>query len=419
MPYSSSHTSVMPLSETQVEYSVGYGTLKPVLSDPVARITIYADQFKVKPPSRPTATTTKSWKNLFCHLRFKLFFCQPCLMKTENGDMGRFEKEIERNSHATTMLWKVAIFLSVAVAVIAVFRAKPVYEYYEDRTSEWTWDRNVYLPRSGAESNSIETFDNSDTETASGTQIALIAQVTEGLAMKQISEVATRPNRAYVRHWKMDYVQYYAGRVSYSSKSCFDKAFVLQTLAENQIEEAKDPAPHWPHAPRVRYDAVLLLPSDAIVMDMDENIIDVLLPREKLVAIAGWTTSREKFSSNSGVVLFNMRHRHALQVIKLWWDISQEPYKTCGAENGISTLIDAIAAVMDLQKGETLDDLIKSIPEHPSGMLSDHIIKCLPSSVPGSRSEIFLSKLQQSGEVIHQTADSVCYRFYPKCEVVP
>jgi len=147
--------------------------------------------------------------------------------------------------------------------------------------------------------------------------------------------------------------------------------------------------------------------------------VDTLLPSDKLVAIAGWTNSREKFSSISGVVLFNLRHKHAVRVIDLWWTRSQESWETCGAADGISTLIDAIATAMDQQSGETLDNLIEPISEYPNGILGDHVIKCLPASVPGSRSEIFLSNMQQSEEAIHQTADSVCYRFYPKCEVLP
>jgi hypothetical protein len=217
----------------------------------------------------------------------------------------------------------------------------------------------------------------------------------------------------------MDYAEFYAGRPSYSSKSCFDKVFVLQTLAEKQEEEAKEPSSPWPRPSRVRYDSILLLPSDAIVMEMDDNIVDNMLPNDKLVAIAGWKNSHEKLTSSSGVIIFNLEHKYTMQVANLWSKLSEESFVSCGADNGISTLIDAIAIVMDEDLGESLDNLIESITEHPSGALGRQMIKCLPMAVPGARNELLVTNLQQNSETIHQTADSVCYRFYPKCEVVP
>jgi hypothetical protein len=401
----------MLLVDCNVQHSP-YGTLKSMSSSEEC------PNRNPYPSKRSVTATTTLCATLFSQLRIRLFvYCPPST--TPNGDKSQFEKELDRGNHATTLSWKIAFFLSVAFAVIAAFRFKPVYEYYENRTPEWTWDRNVYIPRISSDTTSNENSESGEARATSSSRIALIAQVTEGLAMKHFSDVSARPNRAYARQWKVDYMQYYAGRVSYSPRSCFDKAFVLTTLAEKQTEEAKDPPSLWPHPSRVQYDVVLLLPSDAIVMDMDGDFIDALLPKEKLVAIAGWTNSREKFASISGVVLFNLRHRLAMKVIDLWWTMSQDTCKSCGSDNGISTLIDAIATAMDQRNGETLDLLIEGIPEYSNGTLGDRIIKCLPSSVPGARSEIFLNNMQQSGEIIHQTADSVCYRFYPKCEVVP
>ncbi|KAL3907767.1 MAG: hypothetical protein SGILL_008740, partial [Bacillariaceae sp.] len=324
----------------------------------------------------------------------------------QKDDKTQFVEACEQTHQATTLSWRVATIFSIAFAILAAVRAKPVYRFYEDRMPEWIWDKNVYITRDA-------TADDSP-----GARISLIAQVTENAAMRQFSEVSNRPNRAYARQWQMDYTEYYAGRVSYSSKSCYDKAYVLYTLAEKQRDEAHNPSPRWPHAPRVQYDAIVLLPSDAIITDMDGDIVDTLLPRNKLAAIAGWTSSQEKLRSSTGIILFNLSHKHAMQVVESWWKSSQEPYQKCGAANGISTLIDAIASVMDQEAGETLDDLINPLSEIPNGTVGNRVIKCLPSSVPGARSELFLSNQQQHVETIHQTADSVCYRFWPKCEVV-
>jgi hypothetical protein len=413
VPLSNSPNQML-LNDTNVQHSP-YGALRSISS---FEHSTYPDRNASPGICSKTSTSTLS-AGLFSQLQIRVFVYCP-FSSSPHEDKSQFEKKLDWGNHATTISWRIALFFSVAVFVIGTFRFKPVYENYENRTPEWIWDRHVYMPRRRSDSTSGEKSENDEIVAVSNGRIALIAQLTEGLAMKPFSDVSARPNRAYARQWKVDYVQYFAGRVSYSPKSCFDKALVLKTLAEKQLEEDHDP-PHslWPHPLRVQYDAVLLLPSDAIVMDMDGDIMNVLLPRDKLVAIAGWTNSHEKFASISGVVLFNLRHRHAMEVVDMWWTLSQERRKTCGADNGISTLIDAIAIVMDQWNGETLDHLIEAIPEHSNGTLGDQIIKCLPSSVPGARSEIFLNNMQQSGEIIHQTADSVCYRYYPKCEVVP
>jgi len=385
----------------------------------------YSDRLRNKNNSQSTLSSvrdaiTRIRKRMF---RMSSFVCD-CLNVCNPPEEGgyQFNDAIDRSDHITTVSWKLVTLLSIIVAIIAVVRVKPVYEYYEYRLPEWKWDRNVYIsPSTGSVTPEDQERNNNDSSGgALATQrISLIAQVSEDQSMRQLSDVSSRPNRAYARQWKMDYAEYYAGRVSYSSKSCFDKVTVLQTLAEKQREEARESPPLWPHPPRVQYDSIVLLPSDAIVMNMDENIVDAMLPRDKLVAIAGWKNSQEKMISNSGVILFNLKHKHAWAVASLWWIMSQELYLTCGAGNGVSTLIDAIGSVMDETSGETLDDLIEPIFEHPNGALGNQMIKCLPTLVPGARNEFLLSNLQQSGEAIHQTADSVCYRFYPQCEVIP
>ncbi|KAL3913846.1 MAG: hypothetical protein SGILL_006332 [Bacillariaceae sp.] len=406
VPFGSRLRENRPLA---MKYSTTYGavTIPVSSSDPPPRPSDHDGQ-QGKEKTKPNCN------GVFCRIRNKLFCLQQDRLPKD--DKSRLEEALDQTHRVATISWKIATILSVIVAVIAVFRAKPLYEYYDNRTPEWKWDRNVYISTSSSGSGDRS---GSDTDVPlAGARTSLVVQVTEDMVMRPFGKVSDRPNRAYARQWKLDYVEYYAGRAVYSSKSCFDKTFVLHTLVEKQREDTKDPSSLWPHAPRILYDTIVLIPPDAIITDMDEDIVEALLPRNKLAAIAGWRNSREKFSSSSGIVLFNLAHRHAMKVVDLWWKISQEPYQTCGAANGISALIDAIAVVMDQEKGESLEDLIQPIPDYPNGTVGSHVIKCLPSAVPGARSELFLSNQQQSVETIHQTADSVCYRFYPKCEVV-
>jgi hypothetical protein len=330
--------------------------------------------------------------------------------------------EVNENTPAadTIISWKAVSLISVAIAIISILGGRSCYSYMKEyKTPEWEWDRNVYIPTTSVGAN---TYNTSSSPLLLQTGVSLIAQMAPDKAMKRLTDISSRPNRAYARQWKMDYVKYSAGRRIYSTKSCFDNANILQTIAEKQLDDAREqqqPPSLWPHSPRVQYDSIMLLPSDAIIMNLDQNIVEQMLPQEKLVAISGWVDSKENLVASSGVVAFNLRHKYAAIVANLWWEMTQNSLVTCGATNGVSTLIQAIAIVLD-DSSESLDDLIEPMKEHISGALGEQRpIKCLPSSVPGSRIEILTNSIQESLETLQQTADSVCYRFYPKCEVVP
>jgi hypothetical protein len=317
-----------------------------------------------------------------------------------------------------TISWKVVSLISIAIAVVSILRGRPCHSCIEDRKmQEWEWDRNVYIPTTSV---SADAYNRSTSPQLPQMEVTLIAQVAADKAMKRLSDISSRPNRAYARQWKIDYVKYSAGRRTYSTKSCFDNAYVLQAVAEKQEGDAREQLPPlWPHAPRVHYDSIVLLPPDAIIMDLDQNIVELILPQEKLVAISGWVGSKQILDASSGLVAFNLGHKYAAAVASLWWEMTQDHQVTCGATNGVSTLIQAISIVLD-DASESLDDLIEPMEEQASGALGEQRpIKCLPSSVPGSRIEILTNSLQESTETLQQTADSVCYRFYPKCEVVP
>lgn len=336
---------------------------------------------------------------------------------TNSQDHDVVDDDMQVADTVLTIWWKVASLISIVIAIVSILRGRPCCSYLEDyKTPEWEWDRNVYIPTTSVGANA---YNRSTSPLLPQMRVSLIAQLAADKAMKRLSDISSRPNRAYARQWKMDYVKYSAGRRTYSTKSCFDNANVLHTMAEKQEDDPREQTPLWPHSPRVHYDSIMLLPPDAILMDLDQNIVEQMLPQEKLVAISGWVDSKENLVASSGVVAFNLRHRYAATVATLWREMTQDSLVTCGATNGMSTLIQAIAVVLD-DSSESLDDLIEPMEEHASGALGEQRpIKCLPSSVPGSRIEILSNSIQESTETLQQTADSVCYRFYPKCEVVP
>jgi len=172
----------------------------------------------------------------------------------------------------------------------------------------------------------------------------------------------------------------------------------------------------WAQRPfRVKYDTIVILPPDAIIIELDTDIIGSMLPSDRLVAIAGWDENR-MIDSHSGIVVFNLNHRYSSAVAKLWREYIRPMNETCGANNDLEILISSIYAVMD--RNDSIDDLIAPLSESRNGFTANHLIKSLVPAVPGYRAKYFEKTLVESKTILQQTAASVCYRFYPKCEVV-
>lgn len=320
----------------------------------------------------------------------------------------------------------------------------------------------------------------------------------------------SRPNRAYARQHSYDYVRYSRGSgrgegggfmimnwgrgrhhhhphqssssssnsfykaASVESKACFDKVILLNTILDKQNKDESEEQNHHVVASlfalpaEVQYKAVALLPPDAIITDLDSNLFDLLLPQDKLVAIAGFqkptspqeeldppntytaaggdgrtTTANTISSSKTDILLFNLQHRHANAVAKMWWDLVEPAEVTCGNGNDITLLIDAISFV--LEDGEELSSVIAALEETNDGFVrlghqmnySDQdeggsskttgeellqqqpmIIKGIPPSIPQSRAHMLLSNLDSVRVQLQTTADSVCYRYYPACFLV-
>ena len=379
-----------PLSE--INHRIGESV--PSQQTPIQQRSDYATFPKHK-PQEPLSSSSYAPTSPFCTL---LSTMPSYLCPWRSSSPSNYFYPAKYNTHRSTSLtWKTIIFVSLMFALFA-------YTYqvrYPYMAPEWRWDHNVYIPR------------NEDVQPPH-TRLCLLAQVVSSQPLRELAEISSRPNRAYARQWGMDYAQFDTGRPIYNSKACFDKVFVLNTILDDQNREPIDPLPLWPQAARVRYDSMMLLPSDSIVAELDTDVFDLMLPKDKLVAIAGWDT--KDLNSNSGILLFNLQHKYADTVAKLWWELVLPVQVTCGANNDLEMLISAIAETM--APDEDLDDLIEPLAATSSGYVGDHLIKCITPSVPGSRSAILMDNLPESRASVQETADAVCYRFYPKCEVL-
>lgn len=322
---------------------------------------------------------------------------------------GKFERRtlessMDQKLHMTTRTWSIIIFLSLIFAMIAcLYDTIRNSRHNSYMNVEWHWDHNVYVGK-----------DNADASPGAEA-VSLIAQVIPGIAMSRLGDISSRPNRAYARQWGLDFARYDTGLSSYNPRACFEKVVVLNAILDKQSNSSGDLISMWSHYPRVEYEFILLLPPDSILMELDTDVFKNMLPRRKLAAIAGWNR-HHKLVSNSDVIVFNLKHQHAKAVARLWLELVSPPQVTCGASNDLGMLVDSIAAVTD--EDEHLDDLIEPLSENEAGVIGNGAIKNIPSSVPGPRMAILSNSIEESAGILQQTADSVCYRFYPKCEVV-
>jgi hypothetical protein len=278
---------------------------------------------------------------------------------------------------------------------------------------ESQWDHNIYMPPNSAKSAPYTHF--------------LIAQE----ALASLTEISSKPNRAYARQHGMDYLRYAWGGPSSLYTQCFDKVVLINIITDKQSDE--DEAfqrgifpPLFSLPAQIEYDAVVLLPPDSIVMNLDYSIFDVL-PSDKLVAIAGWgKDDQSHITSKTDIIYYNLRHKYANAVAKLWRDLVDPFEVSCGDGNDISLLVDAIASV--LEDGEGMSSVIVSLQESSEGYLrqridgddrpQDDIFLGITPSTPGPRAQMLLNNWPNVLVELETRANAVCYRHWPRCEVL-
>ena len=316
--------------------------------------------------------------------------------------------------------WKLASGLGFFTYFIAsVLMSRYWTEYTEPR---WEWDHNAYNPR--LQIDKSQQTSSSDNISTGNSRNLLLAQVAGTPTLDELALVSSRPNRAYARSWGVDYVRYTNQKHSLD-KSCFDKVNVLNTVLTKQFRynsEAASTPSYWPsqRSIHVQYDVVVLLPPDAIIMDLDYDMLR-FLPKDKLVAISGWVEDVARPYSGTEIIFFNMRHKLAEKVSKLWREKIELIDASCGAGNDLTIFINVIGSV--LGKGEELSSLILGLEETDEGFVGKDdeegfVLKGISPSVPSSKAKTLVTNLNDNRATLQTTADAVCYRFYPKCDVL-
>jgi hypothetical protein len=146
------------------------------------------------------------------------------------------------------------------------------------------------------------------------------------------------------------------------------------------------------------------------------------------------------------LVLFNLSHKKAASVINRWYDEvvvkSGSSVSSCLHGRDVAKLVDIIHSEFNTDKDDDGDDegeeevrsssMIQYLVQTPNGFIENEsqtpVIKTVPTGgtndivIVGANSNTkasnLIANMQRNRELLQTTADSVCYRYYPKCELV-
>jgi hypothetical protein len=316
----------------------------------------------------------------------------------------------------------------------------------------------------------------SSTTNTAGKRNLLLAQldIAQNTVLHEMTRITSRPNRAYAKQWVRDYVQY-TGPLSASASKltrqqqkqhlervCLDKVYFVYTILLTQQQQQQAQASSSSFSSHAKnniivqyYDVIVLLPPDAIITNLDYDVLNLFPSSDKLVGIATYKNSNtvatattddvdaqyDDYDKDNGsfasIVFFNLRHRYAMATAQLWYKFTQESTDvTCGAGNEIQLLLNAIDTIIDntttatttTTPSTTRQDLVTHFwVQQENGFVTtsatvggttDRVVKMIPPKVPSSKAIALLTHAQEVTTELQTTADSVCYRYYPRCEVL-
>lgn len=170
-----------------------------------------------------------------------------------------------------------------------------------------------------------------------------------------VTDITSLPNRAYARQRGLDYVR-------------FREEDLLVLLQSS-------------------YDTIAFFPSNAIMIHLDHSLHEVLPTIDQVMTIGNAT----------GFFVLNMQHADTWRVIAQWQKLPSDNDR------------DALSSLRSFLVSQVPHTMISYLPEQPDGFVgTNRLLQCLPRREP----------LEEYQTALSITVASVCYRYYPKCEVL-
>lgn len=311
----------------------------------------------------------------------------------------------------------------------------------DSQQTPWMWDHNVYYEPLSAHK-AMDAYGSLVVERTSASigegRNLLIAQMIDRIEDDSVSPIsqlgdvdggfdkhrllafiASRPNRAYARQWGRNFVQF---QLSTSNTYLGIVSFIMDLL-DKQEDFHRIEHPDHQFRP---YDALLLLPPRAIITDLDYDLLE-LIPGDKLLALSGWNAiSSDDTSAHTGhhgILLINLQHELIKTVVRRWWEDQQDDGPLLGWFAILESEIDNnemnISSVL-LRLGEAPDGYVLETASFGVETKHQEYTSCIKRFVSHATvsSSTMLPNVDEEIVALESTTDAVCYRFYPKCEVL-
>ena len=183
--------------------------------------------------------------------------------------------------------------------------------------------------------------------------------------------LTSRPNRAYAKQWEADYVQIVGPILQMMSPA----HIILRTIQDRRQQNNSTTSRNYQSSTTIigtTYAFLLLLPADAVLTNLDMDI-RTWITNHPNVLVAMTTTNN--------VMMWNLNHDQCSPTIQRWgqW-----------------------------QHLNVAEDLVHPLPVSDTGFIEPKLMKL--QQVTNQPQDVIHIRLQT-------TADAVCYRYYPKCEV--
>lgn len=281
---------------------------------------------------------------------------------------------------------------------------------------------------------------------------------------EEVLYVTSKVNRAYAKRWGFDYLQFtgIANGGSSSWQATFNKPFLLnqiiQARAENRnpnfvpdcYQDLKNSGGGAtisitntttvsclikPTLHTSSYDIVMLIDSSAIIVQLDYNIIN-LIQSDKMIATSissildaqNINKNNNPNNNNADVMLWNLNHPQTMPISNQWLQKSVEKSNSItksfnNDEESERILSEIIETQLDsggtvagaAEEAGQQNDLVNPIPNAMIDGLRGTLIK---QDMSYNYYVIDDPELRKVMPILSGIVDSVCYRFYPQCEVI-
>lgn len=218
----------------------------------------------------------------------------------------------------------------------------------------WNWDYYHYTPKGVIHNDTL--------------LIVQWASTTDEIAL------TSRPNRAYAKQWEADYVQIVGPILQMMNPA----HIILRTIQDRRLKNNITTSTSRNHHSSTTtigttYAFLLLLPADAVLTNLDIDV-RTWITNHPHVLVAMTTTNN--------VMMWNLHHDQYSPTLQQW---------------------------VEWQHLDVAEDLVHQLPVSDTGFIEPKLMK-LQQETNRPPDVIHIIRLQT-------TADAVCYRYYPKCEV--